>query len=453
MVEQARAQGPVVVVDAGRSLVKADKGVVDPAALDQLREKARVVLRALVASQADAIAVGGPDWALGSAFVRELLAAEGAPVLAANLICAGERPFPATRVVERGGRRIGLIGLTVGEVEGCEVEPSDVALRRAVSELTDVDLRIALLPTEAAGTRKALEGVAGIEFAVDAHATRQGTAELVGATWVVGSGPRGQRVGLADLQWRSGAEGWAAAGHAEQLVAEADRVRRRIESLERRKEQGAEEVIRRSEELIGAARTELAALEAERASWAQTEAGRNLLELRLVELDDTIADAPVVLAEVERVTGAIEAGKVGEAVVVAAERRAPAGSPFAGSASCAPCHGAIDTSWAATPHANAWQTLVDDGHAADHACFSCHATGVGAEGGPASPATVGGLRDVQCEACHGPSMAHVAAPTEHKPARSPEVAVCTTCHDGERDMGQFDLSSYLPRVAHQEARP
>lgn len=449
MVEQARATGPVLVVDAGRSLVKAERGVIDPAAVEQLRGKARVVVRALVASKVDAMAVGGPDWALGAAFVRSLLVEEGAPVLAANLVCDGARPFPGSKVVEVGGRRVGVIGLTVGEVEGCEVEDAGEALSRALSELGDVALRVVLLPTEAPATRAALERVTGVDLVVDAHATRQGAAEQIGGAWVVGSGPRGQHVGLTRLIWREGAQGWAAAGHSEQLTADADRVKRRIESLERRKSGAEAQALARAEELQAKARAELAELERTMGSWEQTAAGKHLIELSVVPLDDTVADAPGVLAEVQALLSAMASGEVGQAVVVAAERRADS-EVFAGAAVCAGCHPAITASWEQTAHARAWQTLVDDQHAADHACFACHATGVGAEGGPSAPAEVGGLRDVQCEACHGPSLLHAKAPTEHRPVKSPSPSTCTGCHDGERDRGRFDLGTYLPKVAHTE---
>ena len=75
--------------------------------------------------------------------------------------------------------------------------------------------------------------------------------------------------------------------------------------------------------------------------------------------------------------------------------------------------------------------------------------------GPTSPADVAGLRDVQCESCHGPARAHVQAPTDPavRPLAQPGEAICQQCHDNERDHHAFAWATYRPKVVHDAEGP
>jgi hypothetical protein len=418
----------------------------------QQRAKADAVVRGLVDAGIDAMVLGANDWALGTHFVRDLVSSQGAPVLASNLACDGERPFPATKVVERAGKKFGILGVTHGEVEGCIVGPVGDVLQRAAELLPDVDVRIALLPMDTSVSRRFLEDVSDVDLVVDTQSSRRGTSEEIGGAWMLGSGPRGQRVGLAHLTWRESGEGWAVAGHGERLDVRIGQAERRLAALQKRSDQRKGAVAEGAVELLEKASSELERRREERSAWSQRLASANLVSLEIIELDDTLADDPTAAGFVAVAQAAIESGAVGEVARVAAQRVVPDGA-FIGSDVCAGCHPGPTAQWSGTAHAHAWQTLVDDGRSADTECFACHATGVGHPDGPTKPANVAGLRDVQCEACHGPARAHVMAPNEVKPVRSPDLAVCTGCHDGERDMGRFDHVSYLPKVTHTQAVP
>jgi hypothetical protein len=77
-----------------------------------------------------------------------------------------------------------------------------------------------------------------------------------------------------------------------------------------------------------------------------------------------------------------------------------------GSEACAKCHSQEYGVWRKSGHSRAWQTLVDRGAHVDAACQRCHTTGFGAGGFESvslSPKHVG----VQCESCHGPSGNHL----------------------------------------------
>ena len=117
---------------------------------------------------------------------------------------------------------------------------------------------------------------------------------------------------------------------------------------------------------------------------------------------------------------------------------------------CMGCHKEQHADWMKTPHARAWATLVKERRQYDLDCWSCHVTGAGKEGGPEGPDEVGPLKNVQCEACHGPGKAHVAAPTKENIVLAPSEALCKECHTEEQTEGRFVHADYLPKVDHKD---
>lgn len=73
----------------------------------------------------------------------------------------------------------------------------------------------------------------------------------------------------------------------------------------------------------------------------------------------------------------------------------------------------------------------------DTRCLPCHTTGYGKPGGFVSVEKTPNMKNVQCEACHGPASLHLKAPTaeEHLKTLSIPVNICTTCHRQHKHMG------------------
>jgi hypothetical protein len=146
---------------------------------------------------------------------------------------------------------------------------------------------------------------------------------------------------------------------------------------------------------------------------------------------------------------------------------------FAGAASCKECHPTSFGIWSKTPHAQATATLarLDPPRQFDAECVSCHATGwnpqeyypyaSGFEGLEATPHLAGN----QCENCHGPAAAHVAAEEGRNRIRKDEEReklkltaafalenVCIKCHDHDNSP-EFNEKSfeahYWPKVEHK----
>lgn len=129
---------------------------------------------------------------------------------------------------------------------------------------------------------------------------------------------------------------------------------------------------------------------------------------------------------------------------------APEGTPgYAGMEECDTCHEEAVEFWRTTRHAGAYQTLVNTNQQFDLACVGCHVTGFRKPGG-SEVVRNAGLRDIQCEVCHGPGTFHVDEPeaakggAQHIMLEAPE-SVCGECHTPEHS-DTFDYDAYMRDV-------
>jgi hypothetical protein len=439
----------VLYVDAGNGLVppvRENHGTVG----DAERIKAKLIAETARADAIDGLALGEEDWRLGRDWLESELA--GLPLLAANLACNGTAPFPPSRVVERGGLRVGIVGVTAGNIPGCEVSEPLEAAARARADL-EVDFAVALMPLrllrtsgdEALGFDLVVSGGEPVTYE-ELQPFRDGRKAAAGG--------KTKHIGTLELTTVEGGSGWepdrtlalkASIRKTEQLL---ERVLRRRDAASGRERERLATLVARYEKSIADERARIAAIE--------TEEGprKHRLENRIVPLDETIVDHPETAARVAaakaRVTEVATAGEDMEELLKV-PRLIPGGGPWAGAEACKGCHPGPYEQWSRTPHARAYAGLAAVDRAMDPECYSCHVTGADQEGGPSGPRHVGPYRDVQCESCHGPSGDHARSGGQAAPGHPATEAVCTTCHDGERDMGRFEYERYLPRVLHSTA--
>ena len=119
-----------------------------------------------------------------------------------------------------------------------------------------------------------------------------------------------------------------------------------------------------------------------------------------------------------------------------------------GTAACARCHAPSTAFWRTTKHAHALAMLEAAHRGKSPDCVGCHVTGYFQPGGTEDLAVATTrLRDVGCEACHGPGSAHVAAPTvPGLIARRVLAPVCLGCHTPDRTNNGFDYAAFLAAV-------
>jgi 2',3'-cyclic-nucleotide 2'-phosphodiesterase (5'-nucleotidase family) len=140
------------------------------------------------------------------------------PMLAANVHDpAGRRPFPATRVVERAGLRIGLVGLAAEIVD--DVMPPEYSggltfthgraeLPRIIDQLREedrADLVVLISHLGFPQDMKLLEEVEGVDVCLSAHTHhRMRQPARQGKTVVIQSGSHGSFVGILRLAVEGG---------------------------------------------------------------------------------------------------------------------------------------------------------------------------------------------------------------------------------------------------------
>ena len=446
----------MLVLDAGASLAPlqhAEPWSEGSRGLEQRRRKAALIAESYALAGIDGLALGGNDWALGPSFLWTMLAEHRLPVLAANLSCVGDVPTQPGRVVEIGGRRVGLVGVTEGEVEGCQVGDPVVAATAALAALGPVDLSIGLVPFRSSAQVGAM-GAVGFDVIIEGRGRHAlGSVERAESALLYGAGSRGKHVGVLEATWTASGEGWTPQGVRASLEEKIARTGKRIQQLEERialEEEPSR--IARFEAQRSAYQSQLKQTQAEIDQLGSQRSNRLLY--REVPLSRDVMDHEATATLVgDALKGMLEAEgapiRYHLEPHVALEK-----SPYAGSDVCVGCHQTQHDQWSTTRHAHAWQTLVMEKRHLDQDCFGCHSTGAGQRGGTSDPSKVVGMRDVQCEACHGPAKAHTKQPLSVRPVRVPEVATCTRCHDGDRDGGRFSVETYWPKVDHSTgARP
>jgi hypothetical protein len=121
---------------------------------------------------------------------------------------------------------------------------------------------------------------------------------------------------------------------------------------------------------------------------------------------------------------------------------------YATTSLCVACHPAQAAQWQTTDHAHAFATLQRTGHGREPACLGCHLTGFLLPGGAQNLETATAqFADVGCEACHGPSVAHVLASDKHKgTARAVDPAICLGCHTPDQNVGPFVVADAMKEV-------
>jgi 2',3'-cyclic-nucleotide 2'-phosphodiesterase (5'-nucleotidase family) len=208
-VEAERARGlPVVVLDAGNALFS--KPVRQDGSL--VTQRAELVLEGMEALGTAAMAVGERDLSQGLAWLQK--AARGPKrklkLLSANLVDkAGKAPFAASTVVEAGGLKVGVVGVSpegtpAGEPGLKGLPPVQAALAEArklrQARKVDVVVVLAAVPSLEAMKLGLLAGDA-VDFVVQSHDRKgMGIAERVGShSAVFPAGELGRQLARLEL--------------------------------------------------------------------------------------------------------------------------------------------------------------------------------------------------------------------------------------------------------------
>lgn len=388
------------------------------------------------------------DLALGLGFVKELAERHKLPYVTANLDCGGSSPFPAGLVIERGGQKVGVIGVVgnAAQVEGCLITQPQAAVQQALTTLGPVDVVVVLSSQRTTEDEELAREITAIDFVVNG-ADRKDFASprpLPNNGLLLAAGSRGKKVGVLSFSHVQGGQGWRDSGTAAELAKRRDQLQKQLEEFKARAGRETDAASKeRLEKRVAFLQPELEKIEAELAAASTGNSTRNLANNELVELGADVADHPATQALVVAAKQDITT----MAAAVSADVAGAYTGPFVGSSACQACHTAETAQWASTQHATAYASLQKDNRHMEQDCYTCHVTGAFHVEGPKTPVHAATFANVGCESCHGPGRDHVADPTAAMVAK-PETTVCTTCHDGLKDEGRFNLESYYPKVVH-----
>lgn len=133
---------------------------------------------------------------------------------------------------------------------------------------------------------------------------------------------------------------------------------------------------------------------------------------------------------------AIALALVCASLALAVTARAEILGDYLGYTACQPCHQKQVAGWKTTRHASAFANLMTQGAEKQTipGCFKCHVVGFEQDGGYIDMQLTPELKDVQCEACHGPGRAHVESGGDKTQIIDrPGADSCRVCHTKGQD--------------------
>jgi hypothetical protein len=451
--ENERAAAPnAALVSAGNLFFSEPR--IEERMIYQERAKAEALTGILTNLRLAAFAPGPADFALGTETWQRLSAAVQAPALAANAGMASVRLLDAG-----GGMKVGVVGVSdfrpaIGDAaagapeSGDPVEAARAAVASARAQGATAVVVLASTPRRAA--RAIASSVEGVDFVVAAReeANAPAAPERVGRAFVLTAPNQGKFLGVLDLHLA----GEGAFQDASETTANAARTRLEARITELRGRLAAWErdpTVDRA--AVTAQRRRLAELERQRAEAAgpTPPATGRYFRAHAVEVSPDVAKLPAVQSQIASYFRDVNEHNR----VEYASLRAPAPQRgvayYTGIESCHDCHEEAYAVWRGTPHSHAYRTLEDISKNFNLSCVGCHVTGYRQPGG-SEVVQNEGLRDVQCETCHGPGSAHVAArgaaqrrATIRRDA--PGEFCATQCHTPEHS-DHFNYAQYLPRI-------
>ncbi len=462
LIRDARAAGPVLVVDAGSLLYS--KAPVPPHLVAQEELKADLLAGLYKDTlRVDAIGLGPMDLARGPDKVR-------LPRVVVNLAASASAvPVAPPPVLPLGSTKVGVLGLvTADAAPGVAVDDPVTAGKRAAAQVRAAGAEFVVGLISATSRRDAVRlvrEVGDLDLAVIGlgQATAEPdelipTAEQEGRTWLVFPANRGQAVARVAVTVRAGAGplvdavGEAAAA---EVIAQLDV---RLAEYERELTAFAADPSA-DPAFVAAKRRERDEVSARRAVLVNTPlqppASGSYFTLAHVRINKKLAcDGATITAKTtyDRAAGAANAAAAAATPPLPVAKGA---ATYVGAEACTDCHDDAAQFWAKTRHAGAWATLERVGKQLDFDCIGCHTTGYDKPGG-ATLARNELLRSVQCETCHGPGSIHVAKDgAVGTLTRAPAPELCAgQCHTKEHS-DTFQLEAYLRDVVgpgHGEAR-
>jgi 2',3'-cyclic-nucleotide 2'-phosphodiesterase (5'-nucleotidase family) len=427
----------------------------DPERADQDRAKADALARALSDLDWAAMAPGHNDWALGTEGLARLAGNARATVIVPD---PNRPPFSDHSIRDAGsGIKVGFVGY--GQPESAADESALAVVRRGVdhAKAEGANVLIALAAVGRGEAKRMADAIPELTAVVVGSARTDGDAnteappiERVGDVLIIQSANHLQTVAVLDLYVREApspghvirfadATGIDLASRRRDLARRIDELHVRISAWERDKDANAADVEAR--------RRDLAKLQAELES---TEAkpppkSGSFFRYAMKEVRESLGSDPAVDDLLRSYYRAVDEHNRIEFANRLPPPAAPGEASYVGIETCSNCHAAARRVWDGTAHARAYGTLSSQFKEFNLECVSCHVTGYERPGG-STVTHVEGLRNVQCEVCHGPGSKHAARPQDKALiVATPPLSACLACHEPPHVEG-FDAAAKLVAI-------
>ncbi len=204
MIQKEREKGvPVLVLDAGNALFKSrDSGEAPDA-----KARAELILSQMDAQGTAPMAVGTRNLVLGVDFLKKATKKAKLKLLSANLVDAQGKPlFPASAVVDAGGVKVGVVGVSPetpaakGLPRGLPVQPAVAAEVKRLREKAKPDVVVVLAAVPYEEALKLAERVEGVDFVAQSHEGRGvGIAQRGALATLIPPGERGRQLAKLEL--------------------------------------------------------------------------------------------------------------------------------------------------------------------------------------------------------------------------------------------------------------
>ncbi len=409
--------------------------------------KAETIAKAMKDVGLAAFAPGRNDWAGGADELTKLKDLSGANLLVANMK-TDPVPSVGARMLKLGALKVGVIGVADEDKsklpQGGVVSMAPAGAVGGYIRTLKNDGAQAFIVLAAVGRGEAkriadenpelLAIVVGSTTTAGEANTQAAPPERVGDVLIVQTANHLQTVGVLDLYLRgeraskdgivkfADAVGIEKLQKRQELAARIDELRGKIAQWENDKSVDPKDVAAR--------KADVAKLEAERDALGKTEAPKAGSFYRYTSRDirDELGKDDAVSKEMLDFYKLVNDTNKRELASRVPKPVAKGEPSYVGVEMCTNCHEEPKKVWDATRHAHAYETLSKQFKEYNLDCVSCHVTGYDRAGG-STVTHVDGLKDVQCEVCHGPGSLHMAKPERVKmPVPKPEPDTCTACH-------------------------
>jgi hypothetical protein len=354
------------------------------------------ILRAYADMAYDALNIGHREAQLSAAQLAKFRQTSPVTLLSANLFdqSTGKRIFDATKIIQRDGRKIAVVGVLdahcmTGELgQGLRVEPMETALEE-------------LLPA----LRKEADAIILLAF-TDENGLDRLARQFYEANLILGG----------------------------------------------KVSQPSQKLIKENRSYILYTANESRAIGVLRARFAPRFTGD---EFHMQMLDTEIPEDPAIAGlaaqyreQIRRARLNIDDLKQLESDDVPGVRNA---AHYAGTESCVSCHRTASKIWNQSAHSRAFASLDTKMAGADPNCLGCHTVGFGAATGYQRSLQGSRLAAVGCESCHGPGSLHVEQRLAGKEIffkfRPLAAGDCKQCHHGEFSP-PFDWDTCWLKIEH-----